>query len=32
MDFLLLEEFLVEKKEEDRQNIDFDWIKQFPPD
>jgi carbamoyltransferase len=32
MDYLLLEGFLIEKKEEDRKNVDYEWIKQFPLD
>lgn len=32
MDFLLLENFLIEKKEEDRKEIDYQWIEQFPLD
>ncbi len=32
MDFLLLERFLVEKKEEDRKQIDYEWVKTFPLD
>ncbi len=32
MDYLLLEGFLLEKKPEDRQEIDYEWIKQFPLD
>jgi len=32
MDFLLLEDFLIEKKEEYRKQIDYQWIKQFPLD
>ncbi len=32
MDYLLLEGFLIEKKEEDRQKIDYEWIKTFPLD
>ena len=32
MDFLLLEKFLVEKRDEDRHDINYDWIRQFPLD
>ncbi|UCH92094.1 MAG: hypothetical protein JSV88_17585, partial [Candidatus Aminicenantes bacterium] len=32
MDFLLLEGFLIEKKDADRKKIDHEWIKQFPLD
>lgn len=32
MDYLLLERFLVEKRDEDRQKIDYEWIKTFPLD
>jgi carbamoyltransferase len=32
MDFLLMEGFLIEKKESDRKKIDYEWIKQFPLD
>lgn len=32
MDYLLLEGFLLEKKPEERQAIDYEWIKQFPLD
>lgn len=32
MDFLLLERFLIEKQEVDREKIDYEWIKQFPLD
>jgi len=32
MDYLLLERFLIEKKDEDRQKIDYEWIKTFPLD
>jgi carbamoyltransferase len=32
IDYLLLEGFLLEKKPGDRQEIDYEWIKQFPLD
>lgn len=32
MDYLLLERFLIEKKDQDRKKIDYEWIKQFPLD
>ncbi len=32
MDCLLLEKFLVEKRDEDRKMVDRSWIQSFPPD
>ncbi len=32
MDYLLLDHFLITKEEEDRRNIDYEWIKKFPLD
>jgi carbamoyltransferase len=32
MDYLLMERFLIKKKDEDRKKIDLDWIKTFPLD
>jgi carbamoyltransferase len=32
MDFLLLDRFLLQKRLEDRKNIDYNWIKNFPLD
>lgn len=32
MDYLLLETFLIEKKDEDRKKIDHEWVKTFPLD
>jgi carbamoyltransferase len=32
MDYLLLERFLIEKKDADRKKVDYDWIKNFPLD
>jgi carbamoyltransferase len=32
MDYLLLERFLIEKRDEERKKIDYQWIKQFPLD
>lgn len=32
MDYLLLDHFLITKEEDDRQNIDYEWIKKFPLD
>ncbi|MCI0470654.1 MAG: hypothetical protein L0Y73_03245, partial [Candidatus Aminicenantes bacterium] len=32
MDYLLLETFLIEKKDGDRKKIDHDWVKTFPLD
>jgi len=32
MDYLLLDHFLITKNEEERKNIDLDWIKTFPLD
>jgi carbamoyltransferase len=32
MDYLLLENFLIEKKEQDRIDVDEEWLKQFPMD
>jgi carbamoyltransferase len=32
MDYLLLENFLIEKKQSDRQEIDYNYIKTFPLD
>lgn len=32
MDALLLERFLIEKREEDRKAVDEDWVRRFPPD
>lgn len=32
MDYLLLERFLIEKKEADRKKVDYEWTKKFPLD
>lgn len=32
MDYLLLESCLIEKRDEERQEIDYEWIKTFPLD
>lgn len=32
MDYLLLENYLIEKQDEERQHIDYEWIKTFPLD
>jgi len=32
MDYLLLENFLIEKKDQDRIEVDEEWLKQFPMD
>lgn len=32
MDALLLERFLIEKRDEDRKAIDESWVRSFPPD
>ncbi|MEN8221936.1 MAG: carbamoyltransferase [Acidobacteriota bacterium] len=32
MDYLLLDHFLIKKNEDERKNIDYEWIKKFPLD
>jgi len=32
MDYLLLESFLIEKKDQARKRIDYEWVKKFPLD